>query len=209
MSMPRRAALVVLALLLAGAGLLLGLELAAGARDYGTSASRPPCAPHPAYPGDGLDATLQRIVLDGLSGAACELGATREELVLSLAPSTVRPKDIRWDDATIQRAVRSGLVRAIDDAEDRGSLPGPVATVLRAAAERAPVAFLVERGTSSGPRAGPGAKAGIRASDAGAGRRPQDVGRTAGTSDPGGGGLRLGAAARWSPGCAATRSTAA
>ncbi|MCU0309072.1 MAG: hypothetical protein MUE51_15175 [Thermoleophilia bacterium] len=146
MSLSRRTARIVLALLVAGAALMVGVMIASGARDFGTSLSRPPCTPAPAFPGDGLDATLQRVVLDGLEGAACELGATREELVLSLAPSDIRPRDIRWDDATIQRAVRSGLVQSIDQAEDRGSLPGPLASVLRAVAERAPVEFLINRG---------------------------------------------------------------
>ena len=40
------------------------------------------------FEGEGLDATVQRIALDGLNGAACELGVTREDLVLSLDPDS-------------------------------------------------------------------------------------------------------------------------
>ena len=124
---------------------LIALELSDGAADAGTLAVRDPCEPRPAFPGEGLDATLQRIVLDGLDGAACDLGTTREELVLSLAPgSGVEP--IPWDDATIERAVRAGLLEAIDDAEQRGSLNALVAIVLRQVVDRAPVQWLIDGG---------------------------------------------------------------
>ena len=134
----------LLALLLAGVALVV-VELANGAADAGELTVRDPCEPRPPFPGQGLDATLQRIVLDGLDGAACELGASREELVLSLEPSsTTRP--IRWDDETIERAVRAGLLEAIDDAEQRGSLNAIVATILREVVERAPVQWLIDGG---------------------------------------------------------------
>ncbi|MGH2636105.1 MAG: hypothetical protein ACRDHU_08175, partial [Actinomycetota bacterium] len=122
-----------------------GVELANGAADAGALAVRDPCVPRPAFPGQGLDATLQRIVLDGLDGAACELGTTREELVLSLSPgSPVEP--IPWDDETIERAVRAGLIEAIDDAEQRGSLNGLVAFGLRQLVERGPIQWLIDGG---------------------------------------------------------------
>lgn len=138
-------AVAVLLALMAAAGALIGSELANGAVDAGTLAIRDPCEPRSAFPGQGLDATLQRIVLDGLDGAACELGTTREELVLSLSPgSGVEP--IPWTDATIERAVRAGLLEAIDDAEQRGSLNGVVAAVLRPVVEHAPVQWLIDGG---------------------------------------------------------------
>lgn len=134
----------LLALLLAGAGLVV-VELATGAADAGELVVRDPCEPRQPFPGQGLDATLQRIVLDGLDGAACELGASREELVPSLEPSsTTQP--IRWDDETIERALRAGLLGAIDDAEQRGSLNALVATFLREVVERAPVQWLIDGG---------------------------------------------------------------
>jgi len=141
----RRIAIAVLAAVLAGAGVLIAVELANGAANAGALAVRDPCRPRPAFPGQGLDATLQRIVLDGLDGAACELGTSREQLVLSLAPgSTTAP--IRWDDATIEQAVRSGLLGAIDDAEQRGSLNGILAALLRQVVEHAPVQWLIDGG---------------------------------------------------------------
>jgi len=137
-------ATVVLFALFVGAVVLFGVELARGAMDAGALAVQDPCEPREEFPGEGLDATLQRIVLDGLDGAACELGTTREELVLSLAPAS--GVEIAWDDETIEEAVRAGLLEAISDAEERGSLNALVAVVLREVVERAPVQWLVDGG---------------------------------------------------------------
>ncbi len=118
--MNRRIAVGVLVALFVGAAGLIAFEFANGAADAGALAIRDPCEPRSAFPGEGIDATLQRIVSDGLDGAACELETSREELVLSLAPgSGVEP--IPWDDETIERAVRAGLLESIDDAERRSS----------------------------------------------------------------------------------------
>lgn len=140
----RSGAIAAVGALFAGAVLLIALEFANGADRAGSLVVRDPCAVRPAYPGQGLDAVLQRIVLDGLDGAACELGASREELVLSLAPTS--KADIRWDDETIERALRAGLIGAIDDAEQRGSLGGIVAALLRELVHRAPVQWLIDGG---------------------------------------------------------------
>jgi hypothetical protein len=142
--MDRRIAAGILVAAFVGAVALVGIEFANGAADAGALAVRDPCEPRPAFPGQGLDATLQRLVLDGLDGAACELGGTREELVLSLSPRS--NADIRWDDGTIERALRAGLLSAIDDAEQRGSLNGIVASILRPIVERAPVEWLIDGG---------------------------------------------------------------
>lgn len=143
--MNRRIAFAALVALFVGAVGLIAFELANGAADAGALAVRDPCRPRPAFPGGGLDPTLQRIVFDGLDGAACELGATREELVLSLAPgSGVEP--IPWDDETIERAVRAGLLASIDDAEQRGSLNGLLAAALRQVVQHAPVQWLIDGG---------------------------------------------------------------
>ena len=143
--MNRRMAFAALVALFVGAAGLIALELANGAANAGALAVRDQCEPRPSFSGEGLDATLQRIVFDGLDGAACELGTTREALVLSLAPgSGVEP--IPWDDETIELAVRTGLLESIDDAERRGSLNGFVAVVLRQVVERAPVQWLIDGG---------------------------------------------------------------
>jgi hypothetical protein len=132
--------------LLAAALVLVAVELGMGAWGFGQIKTVNPCTARSPSTGGGLDGALQRIVLDGLNGAACELHTTREELVLSLRPSSARK--IKWDSRTIERAVRAGLVRAIDAAERRGDLPSFLAPLLREAASHAPVKFLVNGGTS-------------------------------------------------------------
>lgn len=139
-----RVAVAALVALFVAAGALIGAELAAGALDVGRLAVRDPCEPRPPYAGTGIDATVQRIVFDGLDGAACELGTTREALVLALAPRS--GSSIPWDDRMIEDAVRAGLLRAIDDAERRGTLNALVSILLREVIERAPIQWLVDGG---------------------------------------------------------------
>jgi hypothetical protein len=133
-----------IAALLAAAVVLVAVELGMGAWSFGEVRRQDPCTAKTPSLGSGFDAGLQRIVLDGLNGAACRLHTTREELVQALGPA----QSSRWSPEEIQDAVRAGLVRAIDEAETRGDLPGIAATLLREAAKHAPVKFLVEGGTS-------------------------------------------------------------
>ncbi|HEX9415365.1 MAG TPA: hypothetical protein VF895_01515 [Gaiellaceae bacterium] len=135
----------VVAALLAAAVVLVAVELGMGAWGFGETKTVNPCTARSPSTGDGLDGALQRIVLDGLNGAACELHTTREELVLSLRPSS--GQKVKWDSATIERAVRAGLVRAIDAAERRGDVPSFLAPLLREAAQHAPVKFLINGGS--------------------------------------------------------------
>jgi hypothetical protein len=134
----------ILAGLLAAAAVFLVIELGLGAWSFGEVPREDPCTATAPSLGGGLDAAIQRIVLDGLNGAACRLHATREELVESLGGSNTS----RWSDEQIEKAVRAGLVRAIDESEHRGDLPGVVAPLLREAAKHAPLKFLIEGGTS-------------------------------------------------------------
>jgi predicted MFS family arabinose efflux permease len=143
---PTRAAGLLVGMVVAG-GVLVGVESIAGGADLGRSTAVDPCVATPRAGDDGIDAALQGIVLDGLAGAACELGVSREDLVLSFG-SGAGGEPVRWSAPTVERAVRSGLVRAIDDAESGGSLNSVVAEVLRALARRAPIEDLI-RGTAS------------------------------------------------------------
>jgi hypothetical protein len=81
-------------------------------------------------------------VLDGLDGAACRLGTTREELVLSFASGAGYPTR-RWDRHTIEVAVRAGMLAAVNDAEQRGEISGLLATLLRGAIDAAPLDQLI------------------------------------------------------------------
>ena len=129
----------VLAALIVAAAVLIGVELALGARDYGEVELTPPCsAATPAIESGGLDATVQRIVLRALDAAACDLGISREELVLSLSPRS-GGRFGSFSDAELERALRTGLVRAIDQSEADGEIGSVEARVFRELAERAPV----------------------------------------------------------------------
>jgi MFS family permease len=130
-------------LALAGVG-VVGVELAAGAASSGEFVAADPCTASPdSYSGGGLDGTVQRIALSALNGAACELGTTRERLVLSIDPDSGYD-DVTWNEEMAEQALRVGARRAIDDADDRNSIPGWVASILRFTVDRAPISWLVE-----------------------------------------------------------------
>jgi hypothetical protein len=137
-----RARAVLLALL-GAAAVLIVVELAVGAFDNRPVTLGNPCRPRDGRTG-GIDATVQRVVLDGLDGAACRLHTSREELVLSLGSGTGFRR--RWDRRTIEVALRAGLLRAADDAERRGDLPGFLAPVLRRLVRAAPLDVLIGGG---------------------------------------------------------------
>jgi hypothetical protein len=141
-----RSAVWVLVALLASGAVLVGVELGRGALDEPAPKIASPCHPRTGRSG-GIDATIQRIVLDGLDGAACRLHTTREELVLSLGGEGLGSTR-RWDEHTIEVALRAGLLRSVDAAEQRGDVPGFLAPALRGIVERAPLGKLVRGGIS-------------------------------------------------------------
>jgi MFS family permease len=146
----RSRAAVGVAALLAVAVSLIGVEFANGARTTGEFVAQNPCtAPPDPFPGDGYDASIQRIALSALNGAACELGTTRERLVLSLDENSGFD-DVDWDKETMENALKVGAHRAIDDANDRDAIPGWIAAALGFAVDRAPIGWLVERLPISG-----------------------------------------------------------
>jgi hypothetical protein len=132
----------ILVALLVAALVLVGVEFGKGAARSVSPPLAKPCRSRPAFPGTGLDAIIQRILLDGLDGAACRLGTTREELVLSLRPSTgVRLRHSDRD--TVEAAIRAGVLRSLDEAERRGDVPGFLAPVLRRLVQIAPLDSLL------------------------------------------------------------------
>jgi hypothetical protein len=133
-----------LAALAVAAAALVAIELGTGAVSEPAPRLADPCRSRQAR-GGGFDATVQRVVLDGLDGAACRLHTTREELVLSLGGDTGgRPR--RWSRHTIELALRAGLLRSVDEAERRGDLPSFAARFLRRLVATAPLDTLVEGG---------------------------------------------------------------
>ena len=76
-----------------------------------------------------MDGAIQRFALSAISGAACELGTSREELVLSFVPSA-NASDVRWDKETINRALRAGVEQAAEDTAGDGLLGSLLAGLL-------------------------------------------------------------------------------
>ena len=142
-----RAAVWIVGALLASGVVLVAVELGKGALEQPAPKIANPCAPRHGRTG-GFDTTVQRIVLDGLDGAACRLHTSREELVLSLGGGTVVKR--HWDEHTVEVALRAGLLRSVDDAERRGDIPSFLAPLVRRLVERAPLDCIVEGGFSLG-----------------------------------------------------------
>jgi len=126
----------LLAALLVGAVVLIVVE-----------ARRPPDLPRIANPclerrlpaGGG---EVQRLILVGLDRAACRLGTSRETLVLSAGGGAV-PGGPRWNRQTVDRAVRAGLIGAIDEAARRGDIPSFARPLLEEIVRRVPIDLLV------------------------------------------------------------------
>ena len=106
-----------------------------------------PCEARERPDADGLAETLERIALAGVDGVACELGVSREELVLALRSEEALAafsEEQGLDRDELEQAIADGLVRAVDQAEDAGSLPGFVAPLVRRAAESVPPWLILE-----------------------------------------------------------------
>ena len=142
----RSRGLVLLAVaIVASAGLVIA-SLAQGGLDRGEVRLANPCSPRAPLAAGGTSGTIERVVLDGLDGAACHLGVSRERLVVGLTTDQDRRRLFgsgQVADDRVEQAVRAGLRRAIDDAARRGQLDGLDLTLLRAAADHLPVSELM------------------------------------------------------------------
>ena len=86
-------------------------------------------------------------MLSALDGAACELGATREEVVLAFGSRAKLDAFAREHDVTteeLEQLVRAGLERAIDDAEEADALNPTVASLIRGVVERVPIEQVID-----------------------------------------------------------------
>jgi len=140
----RRGKLVLFALALAAVALVCG-ELAAGAIHFGEAKLADPCTSKPAFAGGGIDGAVQRFALSGLNGAACDLHTTREELVLSFTKAG--KKKVRWDHATIDRALHAGFDRAARETAGNG-LAGAFLSLLLREIVANPLEWLLERSST-------------------------------------------------------------
>jgi hypothetical protein len=121
--------------------------LALGGASYAPAKVADPCAARDWRNPSGLSEVGEQIVLSGLDGAACELGVSREAMVLALANSDSRERFAREHGITDQRLeqlVRDGLLRAIDDAQQADALNPTIANILRGVVRSVPVDELVD-----------------------------------------------------------------
>jgi hypothetical protein len=121
--------------------------LALGGGSYEPAAVADPCAARAERSPDGLSEVLEEIVLSGLDSAACELGVSREELVLAVRSedaleSFADEQGLSQDE--VEQAVQEGLVAGIDKAEEDGSLSGFVGSLARRAVESVSVWELLD-----------------------------------------------------------------
>jgi hypothetical protein len=139
--MSRGRTLVGVALVLSLA--LVGIYAAAGGASYQPVQVRNPCEPRPPTENSGgLEGIAERFTLSALDGAACRLGVSRERLARALASNEARERFVKRygiDDEKLTKAIRSGLVRAVDDAEENGELSPILAAPIRVTVEHVPL----------------------------------------------------------------------
>ena len=148
MRAPRAGHLVILAGL-AAAALLIGVELQRGALADGRLAVADPCTRAAPPLMDGVDAQAQRIGLSAVDAAACRLGTSREQLLVSVAGTLEDGRDLPDD---VEDALRDGLQDAIRAEEDAGRLNQVAAWVLGQTAGHAPVDWIMKAVEEIGPR---------------------------------------------------------
>jgi len=142
---PQGRALVVGAIVVSLA--LVGIYLAAGGSSYVPAKTQDPCKHRPWRNPESIEQIAEQFSLSALDGAACELGVTRERLARALATPRSRERFMRRygiGDAELARAIRAGLVRAVDDAEQAGALSSLLAAPLREAVRRVPIDQAIE-----------------------------------------------------------------
>jgi hypothetical protein len=84
------------------------------------------------HPGD-LQAVLEQVALSALDGTACELGTSREELVLALrdeASLDAFAAEHHITRAHAENALHDGLERSVAEAKAAGALSGFVASLI-------------------------------------------------------------------------------
>jgi hypothetical protein len=126
---------------------LVGAYLAAGGSSYEPKQVQDPCEPREWRDPQGIQEIAQQFSLSALDGAACQLGVSRETLARALATPEARERFTERygiTDAKLARAIRAGLLRAVDDAEEAGALSPLLAVPLRETVQRIPLDQAIE-----------------------------------------------------------------
>lgn len=102
---------------LALVGGMLGIQIANGGGSFEPLRSADPCTTREvASRSDGIEGLTERLVLIGIDEAACDLGVSREALILELGQPGTR-SDVQVD------ALRDGLAATVRRMDDEGTLP--------------------------------------------------------------------------------------
>jgi hypothetical protein len=148
-----RSAAIIATAVAVSAALVVAYAALGGGRYIATPVADP-CAPREWRAPSGIEEALEQIALSTADGAACDLGVSREELVLALGSESDLNRfsdehGLSHDEA--EDAVRRGLVRAVDDAERADAIGGGTAGALRGIADHLPMGIVlaVLRGASS------------------------------------------------------------
>lgn len=127
--------------------LLVGAYLAAGGSSYEPAQVQDPCQPREWSNPQTLGQIANQFTISALDGAACQLGVSRETLARALATPEARERFTKRygiTDEKLARAIRAGLVRAVDDAEEAGALSPLIAAPLREVVQRIPLEQAIE-----------------------------------------------------------------
>lgn len=141
-----RGALLVIAAIVASAA-VVGAYLAAGGSSYEPKKVQDPCKPREWTDPQGLGEIANQFSISALDGAACQLGVSRETLARALATPEARERFTERygiTDEKLARAIRAGLLRAVDDAEEAGALSPLLAVPLRETLQRIPLDEAIE-----------------------------------------------------------------
>jgi hypothetical protein len=129
------------------AAALVVFYLALGGASYAPAEVADPCASRDWREPDGFQEVAEQIVLSALDGAACEVGVSREEMVLAFESRDSLERFAEEHDISeeeLEALLRSGLERAIDDAEQADALDPTIASLLRSVVDRIPVDEVLE-----------------------------------------------------------------
>lgn len=136
---------ILIASILASLALIIGY-IFAGGLDFKPAPVADPCDSRIWSDPTGLEDTAQQLAFSTLDGAACDLGVSREELTRALASDEATDEFLTANDISREQfdeAIRSGLKRAVDDAENAGAVNPLVASGIRTAIQFLPVSQLI------------------------------------------------------------------
>ena len=120
---------------------LVGAYLALGGGGYEPAPPPDPCTQTAVTGADSVTGTFERVGLNALAGAACELGISRERLLLALSGE----QRVAVDGERREEAFRAGLRQAVEEEERAGRLGGTQAFLIRTAIEALPVDAILDR----------------------------------------------------------------